>query len=188
MRTCLQKGWPLTAVTARPLPAGEYRFYYAEQPASWALCNAMPEFYRTRMEVILTVTAPAGTLHEAFFDPEALASGVGVEGMDGTFTAGSTSTSISGLKWDNSSVTLTLSSYASLSGYELDFIDLDGTVSTSLAISDATEDSTAGTLTWSVPTQPWQVGDQLMLRIRETDAAPAPMATPEPTVAPTSQS
>ena len=34
----------------------------------------------------------------------------------------------------------------------------------SLVVADATR--TDGTLSWSVPTQPWSAGDKLMLRIR----------------------
>ncbi len=36
-----------------------------------------------------------------------------------------------------------------------------------LPADSATVDSTAGTLSWSMTTQPWENGDQLMLRIRE---------------------
>ena len=46
----------------------------------------------------------------------------------------------------------------------LDFIVLDGTTTLSLIVADATENG--GTLTWTVPTQPWSAGDKLMLRIR----------------------
>ena len=53
--------WPLFATTARPLPAGTYRFYWAEQGRLQALCDAMPEAHRTRNEVVVTVTAPEGT-------------------------------------------------------------------------------------------------------------------------------
>ena len=162
--------WPLLATTARPLPAGAYRFYWAEQGRLNALCDAMPEAHRTRNEIVVTVTPPPGTLHEAFFDPVTLASGVGADASNGVlkptnFSVGGTSTSITGLKWDSGSVTLSLSPHASLSGHKLDFIELDGSVSLSLPASSATEDATAGTLTWSVSAQPWHNADLLMLRI-----------------------
>ena len=48
--------WPLIATTARPLPAGTYRFYWAEQGRLNALCDAMPEAHRTRNEIVVTVT------------------------------------------------------------------------------------------------------------------------------------
>ena len=165
------KAWPRNAVTGRPLPQGTYRFYWFVQGPYNALCDGVPELVKTRNEVIVTVTPPPGTLHEAFFDPVSLASGVGADASNGvlnpaSFTVDGTSTSITGLKWDNvGSVVLSLSPYASLSGHKLDFIELDGSVSLSLAASSATEDTTAGTLTWSVSDQPWHNGDLLMLRI-----------------------
>ena len=173
------KGWPLTAITARPLPAGEYRFYWAEQGRISALCDAMPEDHHTRREVVVTVTPPPNTLHEAFFDPVTLASGVGADSSNGvlnptSFTVDGTSTSITGLKWDNGSVVLSLSLFSSLSGHKLDFIDLDGSVSLSLPASSATEDSTAGTLTWTVSDRPWEDGDTLMLRISPSNIQPTP--------------
>ena len=121
--------WPLIATTTRPLPAGEYRFYWAEQNQFFALCDALPDDYKTRDEVVFTVTAPENTLHEAFFDPVTLASGVGADSSNGVlnpaaFTVDGTSTSITGLKWDSGSVTVTLSPYSSLSGHKLDFIEL----------------------------------------------------------------
>ena len=51
-----------------------------------------------------------------------------------------------------------------VTGHVLDFIALDGSVSLSLAAANAT--STSGTLSWAVPSQPWEGGDQLMVRIR----------------------
>ena len=79
--------------------------------------------------------------------------------MDGT------STSITGLKWENGSVVLTLSPYVSLTGHKVEFIELDGLVGLSLDVDDAAVDSGAGTLTWGVSGQPWEAGDLLMLRI-----------------------
>ena len=165
--------WPLIATTTRPLPEGAYRFYWAEQSRYDALCDAMPGDHRTRNEVVVTVTAPANTLHEAFFDPVTMGSGVGADGTNGTlsptaFTIGGSAAALHSLKWESGSLTLTLtlSPYASLSGLALDFIALDGTTALSLAASDATVDSTAGTLSWTVASKPWNDGDQLMLRIR----------------------
>ena len=179
--------WPLIATTTRPLPAGEYRFYWAEQNPFFALCDALPDDYKTRDEIVHTVTAPQGTLHEAFFDPVTLGAGVGADSSNGvlnpaSFTVDGTSTSITGLKWDSGSVVLSLSPYSSLSGHKLDFIELDGSVSLSLEASSATEDTTAGTLSWSVPDQPWHNADMLMLRVAaSTTAEPTPVPTAEPT-------
>ena len=176
--------WPGVAKTARPLPAGEYKFYYTYRWQIAVICDALPEDELKRIEVFVTVTAPSGTVHEAFFDPGDLTPGAGFSASSGVlktagFSIGGTAASITGLKWQNGSVVLTLAPYASLSGHALDFIALDGSVAPSLAVSSATADSAAGTLTWAVPVQPWQDGDQLMLRIRPV-GVPA-TATPTPT-------
>ena len=177
--------WPLIATTARPLPAGAYQFYWAEQGRLDALCDAMPEDHRTRNEVVVTVTPPPNTLHEAFFDPVTLASGVGADSSNGvlnpaSFSVDGTSTPITGLKWESGSVVLSLSPFSSLSDHTLDFIELDGSVGLSLSASSATEDTTAGTLSWSVPDQPWHNADLLMLRIAAS-STPEPTAEPIPT-------
>ena len=44
----------------------------------------------------------------------------------------------------------------------VNFIALDGSVSLSLGVADATVDATTGTLSWTVESQPWQSGDKLM--------------------------
>ena len=168
--------WPSVVRTARPLPAGEYRFYYAYQPKKYVICDALPEDELKRTEVFVTVTAPAGAVHEAFFDPADLTPGAGFSASSGVlepagFSVSGTAASITGLKWQSGSVVLTLAPYASLSGHTMDFIALDGSTAPSLAVSSATADSAAGTLTWAVPMQPWQDDDQLMLRIRRGGAA-----------------
>ena len=184
------KVWPANAVTARPLPQGTYRFYWADQPKHYALCDAISEIRKKRNEVIVTVVPPPGTLHEAFFDPVTIGTGVGADSSNGVikpagFTVDGTTTSITSLKYDDSKVVLTLSPHVSLSGQKVEFIELDGSVSLSLPASSATEDTTAGTLSWSVPTQPWHNADLLMLRIAAS-TTPEPTATPEPTHTPTS--
>ena len=171
--------------TGRPLPGGVYRFVDSWQHRDWVLCNFAPN---PEQEWTVTVTAPAGAVHEAFFDPADLTPGAGFSASSGVlkpagFSIGGTAASITGLKWQNGSVVLTLAPHASLSGHTLDFIALDGSVAPSLPVSSATADSTAGTLTWAVPVQPWQDGDQLMLRIRRVGvpatATPTPTATPD---------
>ena len=162
--------WPLTATTTRPLPAGEYRFYWAEQNELSSLCDAMPEARKTRDEIVVTVTAPVGTLHETMFDPVDFTGGVGASTDQGAishrdFSVEGSSGSISVLRWNNGKVVLRLDPFVSLAGYRLDFIELNGNVGLSLDASSATEDSAAKTLTWTVPTQPWHDGDLLMLRI-----------------------
>ena len=160
--------WPGVADTVRPLPAGEYRFHYSYRPRAYIICDGQPEEEKKREEVFVTVTAPAGTVHEAFFDPLSGASGVPVPSQ---FSVGGVSTSAQRLQWSNGAVSLRLSPYADLSGHTLDLIALDGTVSLSLDAGAATVDQGAGTLTWSVSAQPWVNGDRLMLRIRKGSAS-----------------
>ena len=160
----------------RPLPAGVYRPTRKEVWAGAEPCNDVLSF-----DMTVTVTAPTGTLHEAFFDPVTIGAGVGADATNGVlkpagFSVGGTSTAITGLKWENGAVVLTLSPYAALTGQTLDVIALNGSVSLTLSVSSATADATAGTLTWSRSAQPWQNGDRLMLRIRGNTAA-----TPTPT-------
>ena len=179
-----QNGFWTNIETERPLPAGTYLLTEHSQLGIYRPCNYIPT--RHAFGWTVTVTPPPNTLHEAFFDPVTLGTGVGADSSNGvlnpaSFTVDGTSTSITGLKWDSGSVTL--SPYSSLSGHKLDFIELDGSVGLSLEVSSATEDTTAGTLTWPAATQPWHNGDMLMLRIGPS-TTPAPTPTPEPTSTP----
>ena len=171
--------------TARPLPTDTYETVRKELWLGFMPCN-----YAISINWTVTVTAPAGTLHEAFFDPVALSGGgVGATGSSGVidpdeFTVGGDDVEIDGLEWRSGSVALELDDYVSLSGYALDFIELDGSIDTSLDIaSDATVNQTAATWTWSIASQPWDDGDLLMLRIRDTSTGPT-IATPTPTPTP----
>ena len=60
-----------------------------------------------------------------------------------------------------------MGTHVSLSGHVLEFIALDGNIILSLFADDATANSTAGTYTWTMSSQPWADGDKLMLRIRQ---------------------
>ena len=151
--------------TARPLPAGKYMVNEHFQHHSSVICGFKPgvedKGYTTYN---VTVTAPSGTLHEAFFDPTEVGTG---DVSPAAFTVGGTATVITGLEWSSNNVVLTLDPHLPLNGYVLDFIELDGSVSLSLPADKATVDSAAGTLSWSMTSQPWENGDQPMLRIRE---------------------
>ena len=85
--------WPGVATLVRPLPAGEYKFYFSYRWKEHIICDAHPEAAMKRHEVFVTVTPPAGTLHEAFFDPVAIGTAVGADGSNGalepaSFTVG----------------------------------------------------------------------------------------------------
>ena len=143
----------------RPLPVGEYEVFYNRQPGEYTVCNYYPEEEHNSDVVIARITAPAGTLAESFFDPYTSSTAV-----TGTTTVGT-------ISWQSGRVMADLD--IDVTGHALDFIGLDGTTTLSLVVADATEDG--GTLTWTVPTQPWSAGDKLMLRVRRYDAP-----TPEP--------
>ena len=166
-------GYTYMLSTVRPLPAGEYSVHYIFQHHDYLPCNFKPD--DTYSDWTVTVTAPAGTVHEAFFDPVAIGSGVGADASNGAlepkaFSMGGVSTALQSLKWETGSATLTLRAPASLSGHFLDFIALDGT--TALSLDGGAAAVSGGTLTWNVASQPWQVGDKLMLRIRQASSTP----------------
>ncbi len=180
-------GYNLGFSTARPLPAGEYSVHDFLQHYTDIPCNFKPN--NTYLDWTVTVTAPAGTIYEAFFDLLVGAAGVP---LPSEFTIGGTSTAVQWLEWRNGTVTLLLLPYADLAGHALDFIALDGTLALSLEANSATADSAAGTLTWAVANQPWREDDQIMLRIRKgstpgptATSTPKPTPTPIPTLTPT---
>ncbi len=160
-------------VTARPIPSGIYRFNNNFIPWGFLACR-----YTFTHEVAVTVTAPDGTLHELFFDPVAVGSAVGADGTNGVlkpvaFTdASGGAATISSISYEAGTVEVGVTPDDVLAGQIVDFIELDGTVSLSLDVADATVDPStgsgqAGALSWSVSSQPWEDGDLLMVRIRE---------------------
>ncbi len=177
-------GYVLEMNTKRPLPAGTYSFTeHMQFPVDFPCNFESPTAFGSWT---VTVTAPPGTLHEAFFDPQTIGSGDGyISSGDvstgdlspAAFSTGDTTTTgdattedtitITSLYGTGDSVTMTLSPYNNLAGHTLDFITGDGTTMLSLTGDAATGDSTAGTLTWAVSGDPWSSGDQLMLRITE---------------------
>lgn len=164
-------GYSQTLASTRPMPAGQYRVNYHTQHYSYIPCNFIPDNYYV---FTITVTAPAGTVHEALFDPAASADATGFSGAAGTlepaeFSLSGTTTTITQLQWEAGTVTMELSPYVSLAGQQLDIIALDASVALSLRGSAATVAGSA--LTWPVATQPWSAGDQLMVSIRDAAGA-----------------
>ena len=162
-------GYKLVFSTARPLPARTYTVKPRHQHYSFAPCKYFPT--EPDYTYSITVTAPTGTVHEAFFDPTIINSAVSVDASNGvlkpaTFSLGDASSSIVGLGWEDGEVTLVLSPYVSLAGKRLDFIELDGTVGLSLGFDDGVSGGESGRVVWKVDKQPWESGDRLMIRIR----------------------
>ena len=154
--------------TTRPLPAGEYTFIVKSRGIFSDPCEGHTE----RVLYVVTVTAPAGTLHEAFFDPVTDGSAIAADPTKGVLKPASftdtnnASATLQRISYDSNTVKLTLTPHTGLANQVLDFIALDGKVSLSLHANEATVDAPNNTLSWPVSHQTWKDGDKLMLRIR----------------------
>ena len=155
--------------TTRPLPPGRYEFGLDELWPIHAICGR-----KMRSQWDVTVTGPVDrVLHEAFFDPVAIGEAVGVDATNGmlkpvSFTdANGASAIIEGISYESSTVKVEIDPHDALFDHIVDIIELDGTVSLSLDVADATVDAANDTLSWAVAEQPWEDGDKLMVRIRE---------------------
>ncbi len=152
----------------RPIPAGDYRFTVKDLEPNLIPCNA---FLITEWTV--TANAPDGVLHEAFFDPVTVGNAVAADGANGVLKPASftdtngVSATIERIAWETGTVSIELSPHTGISGHAVDFIALDGSVSLSLDVADATVDAANNTLSWPVASRPWGSGDKLMVRIRE---------------------
>ena len=124
------------------------------------------------------MNAPAGTLHEAFFDPVSDGTAVAGDSANGvlkpaTFSdANGASATLERVAWEpdvggSGTVKLKLTPHDGIADHIVDFIALDGSVALSLKVADGTVDVANSTLSWTVGSQPWQSGDKLMMRIRE---------------------
>ena len=165
--------YEIIAKLARPLPAGEYRSDLNESDPAYSACN-----YVISNEWTVTVNAPAGTLHEAFFDPVTDGTAVAADDSNGVlkpaaFTdANGASATLERIAWEpevgeSGTVKLKLTPHDGIADHIVDFIALDGSVTLSLKVANGTVDAANSTLSWEVSLQPWQSGDLLMLRIRE---------------------
>ena len=160
-------GYTAAIKMLRPLPKGQYVYHQTYREAELVPCNYVP---RNRAHVTVHVVAPAGTLHEAFFDPVTVGSAIAADATNGVlkptaFTYGNNA--LQRIAYESDTVKLKLTPHTSLANHVLDFIALDGTVSLSLDADEATVDAANNTLSWSVSSQPWQDGDKLMIRIRK---------------------
>ena len=169
-------GYATEHVTLRPIPKGEYKVFVNDQPAPWAPCDYNPEVSNNLRDMTIHVTAPDGTLHEAFFDPAAIGDGAGADKDNGVLKptefslADGSSASLQSIAWSPSAVEMRLEPHAPLAGYHADFIALDGSIALRLDFDDATETGAGANraLRWNVCVQRWGDGDMLMLRLSES--------------------
>ena len=133
--------------TVRPLPSGFYSFTWKYHRAEFVLCQPNVFYNHT---VNVTVAAPPGTLHEAFVDPVTDGSAVAADSSNGqlepaAFTdANGAAATIEGISYEAGAVKLEVTPNGALADHMLDFIELDGTVSLSLAVDDATVEGGGG--------------------------------------------
>ena len=168
--------------TARPLVAGDYSVRYHQKSGILRNCVESPiEEYKDDPTANWTIraTAPAGTLHEAFFDPVVIGAAVGADGDSGALmpaafsTAGSSDAEIRRVDWESDVVKIEIANPpVSLANHHIDFIALDGGVALRLDFADAAVSDAGGvrTFSWVRCGRPWDAGDELMLRISESPA------------------
>ena len=161
-----------SVVSARPIPAGEYRANNNFLRFPFIPCNHVFTY-----EMTMTVTAPEGTVHEAFFDPVVIGAAVGADGSRGVLKPASFAiegvgtTDIKRIRWESARVEMQIDPPGRPTGHHIDFIALDGTVVLRLDFDDAVdvvEEGRTRALTWGVCERPWNDGDLLMLRISES--------------------
>ncbi len=145
----------------RPLPAGRYSFHSHYTPHIPANCTEHPLL---SFEINATFSN-AKAVHEAFFDPVTVGSAIAADATNGVLKPASST--VESISWESGTVEIEVAPDDSLDDHVVDFIELDGTVSLSLNVADATVDAANDRLSWSVSEQPWHDGDKLMVRIRE---------------------
>ena len=175
--------------TTRPLPAGVYEVDRKEVWGTYLRCNYIRSF-----DWNVTVTAPIGAIHEAFFDPVRMTGGIGADKQNGvlnptSFTVNETATNIERIEWKpHGMLEMDLKPGVNLSGHIIEFIGLNGKAFLSLSFSSSL--GTSDRPSWQVCDQPWKAGDLLMIRLSAGASAfgkalpktPCPQAaTPTPT-------
>ena len=178
--------------TTRPLPSGVYKVVRKEIWARFRPCN-----YVVDNDWTVTVTAPVGTIHEAFFDPAKLTGGIGADKDNGVlkptaFSVNGTAANIERIQWKPRGILeMDLKPGVNLRGHIIEFIGLNGKAFLSLSFSRSL--GTSDRPSWQVCDQPWKAGDLLMVRLSAGASAfgktipktPCPQAaTPTPTSKP----
>ena len=164
-------GYANKVLTVRPLTAETYTIHFDSYRYAHQICEFNPE--DVYMLTTVNVTAPPGTVHEAFFDPATTTAGVGYLAGSATttgvlepavFSVHGRAITTTGLTWRDGRVILTLEPFATLrQGFII--IEPNGSLGLVLSGAEATTDRAAGTMSWLVAERPWASGDELMLRI-----------------------
>ena len=165
-------GYHKRLATARPLPKGVYKFRNHGILYKYLPCNFTPAGGTGKGDWTVTVTAPAGTLHEAFFDPVSVGDAIQADAANGVLTpraftgVDGARAAIRRIAYEAGAVTVEVSPVEALAGQVVDFIGPDGAVGLSLGVGDAAVDGGGETLRWSAASAPWEAGDTLMVRVR----------------------
>ena len=140
-------------------------------------CNYTPALEEEPIFSV-TATAPVNAVLEAFYDPvatgeQALGSGNGngLLMLGSFYSVESNEVGIKRIDWSSGNVEMQLTPHSLLPDHYIDFIALDGSVSLRLDFDDAmevTDTDDPQSLSWGVCEQPWEEGDQLMIRISES--------------------
>lgn len=124
-------GYYKTLMSARPLPAGTYRFSEHAQSYEETLCDFTVNDYAvspyTKGWIVEVVPSVEGTLHEAFFDPTASDGSIGASAADGglspaEFSVAGEANAVESLRWRAGLIVLEASDPAALTGYAMDVI------------------------------------------------------------------
>ena len=147
----------------RPLPAGVYSFRAHAIEGLLLWCGVITDIERAHGdEYTVTVEALSGISHEAFFDPAGLTAGVGANATSGVLKPTTFGSNVlDRIEWESGTLKVNLT--GSHVGKHIDFLDVDGELALTVAVDDAV--AADGLLTWSVPDQPWESGDLLMVRL-----------------------
>ncbi|MDE2718247.1 MAG: hypothetical protein OXI33_14725, partial [Chloroflexota bacterium] len=103
--------------TVRPLPSGVYNLIWKYNRAEYVLCD--PGYFHN-YPITITVTAPSGALHEAFFDPVTDGSAIAADSTNGilkpaSFTdTNNASASLQRIEWASGTVKVKVSPHTGL--------------------------------------------------------------------------
>ena len=106
-------------VTTRPLIADSYSIVTHMRDYRYNPCD----FFSLGVRYTVNVTAPTGTVHEAYFDPNATGfDSQGGEISSTTFTVNQRTSTVTSLTYDNGDIVLKLNPFSALTGHHIYFI------------------------------------------------------------------